>query len=71
MYRDYDVNLIPRAYCVIVGLEHPEHFSRSENDGAIYQNDVNGRLSVLVPFKSLQGICLYTCYAMLFTNLCL
>ena len=37
------------------GLSHPEHFSRSENDGAIYQKDVNGRLSVLVPFKSLQG----------------
>ena len=34
-------------------LDHPEHFNRSENDGATYQKDVNG--SVLVPFKSLNG----------------
>ena len=40
---------------VITGLEHSEHFSRSENDDAIYQNDAKGRLSLLIPFKSLQG----------------
>ena len=41
--------------------EYPEHFIRSENNEAMYQNDFDGRLSVLVPAKSLQetspGVC--------------
>ena len=52
---------------IILGLECPEHFTRSENDSAIYHSDVNGRMivSVLVPFKSLK--CIYEkCFVHIF-----
>ena len=44
-----------KADVVEQSLQHPEHFTRSANDGAIYENDRNGKSSVLIPLKSLQA----------------
>ena len=42
MIREIVVTCPRHKVDIASSLEHPEHFLRSENDSAIYQNDVSG-----------------------------